>query len=143
MSAHFSYFETLTHHLELLHRISGLKSQVLKPTFQLKNDGEKGSRIFILKFYQPLRIPANLPGQFSLSGQIFLHWAAATLKGLVEIQNKKILDHFLLSFLAQKCWFQDLRFQSTYSTSSRWCDMSYFFELQQKRLTIFKYYHIN
>ena len=34
-------------------------------------------------------IPANLPGQFSLSGQIFLHWAAATLKGLGEFQNKK------------------------------------------------------
>jgi hypothetical protein len=32
----------------------------------------------------------NLPGQFSLSGQIFLHWAAATLKGLVQFQNKKI-----------------------------------------------------
>ena len=25
----------------------------------------------------------------SLSGQIFLHWAAATLKGLGEFQNKK------------------------------------------------------
>ena len=29
-----------------------------------------------------------------LSGQTFLHWAAATLKGLAEFQNKKILDHF-------------------------------------------------
>ena len=38
----------------------------------------------------PSEIPANLPGQFSLSGQIFLHWAAATLKGLGELQNKKI-----------------------------------------------------
>ena len=37
----------------------------------------------------PLELPANLPGQFSLSGQIFLHWAAATLKGLDELQNKK------------------------------------------------------
>ena len=27
----------------------------------------------------PLEIPANLPGQFSLSGKILLHWAAATL----------------------------------------------------------------
>ena len=34
-------------------------------------------------------IPTNLPGQFSLSGQIFLHWTAATLKGLGEFQNKK------------------------------------------------------
>ena len=38
----------------------------------------------------PSELPANLPGQFSLSGQIILHWAAATLKGLVEFQNKKI-----------------------------------------------------
>ena len=30
------------------------------------------------------KIPANLPDQFSRSGQIFLHWAAATLKGLVR-----------------------------------------------------------
>jgi hypothetical protein len=34
----------------------------------------------------PSEIPANLPSRFSLSGQIFMHWAAATLK----FQNKKI-----------------------------------------------------
>ena len=39
-------------------------------------------------FQTPAEIPANLPGQFSLSGQIYLHWAAAVpLKGLVEFQN--------------------------------------------------------
>ena len=38
---------------------------------------------------ESLEIPANLPGQFSLSRQIFLHWAAATLKGLAEFQIKK------------------------------------------------------
>ena len=37
----------------------------------------------------PSEIPAKLPGRFSLSGQIFLHWAAATLKWLEEFQNKK------------------------------------------------------
>jgi hypothetical protein len=37
----------------------------------------------------PSEIPASLPGQFSLSGQIFLHWAAVTLKGLGEFQKKK------------------------------------------------------
>ena len=58
----------------------------------------------------PSEIPANLPGQFSPSGQIFLHWAAATLKGLVGFQNKKILDHFSPPLLAQKCRFHDLRF---------------------------------
>ena len=46
-------------------------------------------------------IPANLPGKFSLSGQIFLHWAAANLKGLVNFKIK-ILDHFSLSFSSQK-----------------------------------------
>ena len=34
-------------------------------------------------------LPANLPGQSSLSEQLFLHCAAATLKGLVECQNEK------------------------------------------------------
>ena len=37
----------------------------------------------------PSEIPANLPGQFSLYGLGLLHWAAATLKGLVGFQNKK------------------------------------------------------
>ena len=39
---------------------------------------------FYLKIERaPSEIPANLPGQFSLSGQICLHWAAAaTLKRL-------------------------------------------------------------
>ena len=50
----------------------------------------------------PSEIPTNLPGQFSLSGQIFLHWAAATLKELAKFQNKKILDQFSPSFLSQK-----------------------------------------
>ena len=34
-------------------------------------------------------LPANLSGQFSLSGQIYLYLATATLKGLVQFQNKK------------------------------------------------------
>ena len=37
----------------------------------------------------PSELSANLLGQFIISGQHFLHWAAATLKGLVEFQNKK------------------------------------------------------
>ena len=45
--------------------------------------------VFISKLNKPLpsEMPDNLPGKFSLSGQIFLHWAAATQKGLVEFQN--------------------------------------------------------
>ena len=58
------------------HKISGLKSQVLKPTFLLKTDDEKWSRIFYLEILlAPSEIPVNLP--------------ATTLKGLVEFQNKK------------------------------------------------------
>jgi hypothetical protein len=58
----------------------------------------------------PSEIPANQPGQFGLSGQIFLHWAAATLKGHIEFQNKNFLDHFSPSYLSQKWSIQDLRF---------------------------------
>ena len=48
------------------------------------------SKFFNFEIQQaPSEMPANLPGQFSLSEQIFLHWAAATLKGLVGFQNKK------------------------------------------------------
>ena len=46
------------------------------------------ARISGLKYFEipqaPSEIPANMSGQFSLSGQIFLHWAAATLKAIVE-----------------------------------------------------------
>ena len=53
-----------------------------------KYDGEKWSRKKYFEIpHAPSEIPANQPGQFSLSGQIFLHWAAATLKGHVEFQN--------------------------------------------------------
>ena len=73
--------------------ISGVKSCVLKKHFWLKNDGE---------------IPANLPSQFSLSGQICLHWAGATLKGLAEFK-KKSWAPFTIIFKT-KITFQDSRF---------------------------------
>ena len=53
------------------------------------NDGEKWSEIYIEIHRPPSEIPANLPGQFSPIGQIIWYWAAATLKGLGEFQNKK------------------------------------------------------
>ena len=60
--------------------ISGLKSRV----FKLQ------SRIFYFEIHRaPSEILANLAGQSSPSGQIFLHWAVVTLKGLGEFQNKK------------------------------------------------------
>ena len=37
-----------------------------------------------------------------------LNWPVS-LKGLGQFQNKKILDHFLRSFLSQKWSFQELR----------------------------------
>ena len=57
--------------------------------FEPKNDGKKWSRIYYEIHRAPSEIPAKLPGQFGHSGQIFLHWAAATLKGLREFQKKK------------------------------------------------------
>ena len=72
------------------------------------NDGEKWCRIFYFEIQQaPSETPANMPSQLILSGQIFLHWAAAIMKVLAEFQTKKILDHFSPSFLSQKCQFQD------------------------------------
>ena len=54
------------------HSISGLKSRFLKLTFLTLKDGEKWSRTFYFEIHQAhSEIPANLPGQFSLSGQIF------------------------------------------------------------------------
>ena len=59
------------------------------------------------------------------------------VKALVEFK-KKDLDHFSPpSFLTQKCWFQDLRFWSTYSRSSRWCDLlPSFFSKRPKAFSI-------
>ena len=70
--------------------ICGLKSRVMKlPFLSLKSDGKNWSRIYFELHRAPSEISAKLPGQFGHSGQIFLHWAAATLKGLSEFQNKK------------------------------------------------------
>ena len=54
----------------------------------------------------PSELLTNLPGQFSLSGQLFLYWAAATLKRLVEIQKEKKLDHFSPSYSTQNVGFK-------------------------------------
>ena len=40
----------------------------------------------ILKFLEPL---LTCQANSASLGRFFLHWAAATLKGLVEFQNKK------------------------------------------------------
>ena len=57
------------------------------------------SRIFYFEIHRdPSEIPAKLPGQFGHSGQILLHWAAATSKGLGEFQNKKSRPLFTVNF---------------------------------------------
>ena len=56
--------------------------------FGFTNDGKKWSGIYFEIDRAPSEISAKLPGQFGHSGQIFLHWAAATLKGLGQFQNK-------------------------------------------------------
>ena len=62
-----------THTPPRSHRISWLKSQVLKPTFlEFKMMVESGLEFFYFEIsLAPPEIPANLPGQFSLSVQIF------------------------------------------------------------------------
>ena len=46
----------------------------------------------------PSEIPAKLPCQFGHSWQIFLYWAAASLKGLGEFQNKMSRPLFTFIF---------------------------------------------
>ena len=65
-------------------KISSLEINI----FGFKNDGEKWSEIYFEIHRAPSEIPTNLSGQFSPNGQIFWHWAAATLKGRGEFQNK-------------------------------------------------------
>ena len=75
-----------------LARISGLKILTLETTiFGLKMIVKSGIELFISRLNQPFpsEIPAKLPGQLGHSGQIFLHWAAATLRWQVGFQNKK------------------------------------------------------
>ena len=55
-----------------------------------KNVDEKWSRTFYFEIHRaPSEIHANLPDQFSRSGQIFLHLSVATLRGYIGFQNKK------------------------------------------------------
>ena len=63
---------------------------------------KSGLEFYYFEIYRaPSEIPANLPGQFSLSGQIFLHWAVATLKGLGEFQNKNSRPLFTIIFMSK------------------------------------------
>ena len=96
-------------------QLSGLNQRVLKQTltswndnFWLKNDVEEWSRVSFEILHASSKIPVKLPGQFSFSKHIFLHWAAATLKERNGFQN---------NFQAKIGYlFRELRFLSTYSS---------------------------
>ena len=70
-----------------------MKSQVLELSFLSLKMIVKSGLEFILKFTEPLQveIPASLPGQFSPTGQIFWHWAAATRLVNFKIKNSRPL----------------------------------------------------
>ena len=54
---------------------------------------------FILKFTETLqRYLLSCQANSAILGRYFLHWAAATLKGLGEFQNKKSRPLFTIIF---------------------------------------------
>ena len=64
---------------------------------------------FFFEIHRALsEVPANLLGQFSLSRQIFLHWAAVTLKGLCEFQKKNSRNITDIWFIS-KMWISRLK----------------------------------
>jgi hypothetical protein len=65
--------------------------------FDLKTTAKRGQYFFFEVERAPSEIPPILPGHSSNSGQVILIWAAATLKGLTDLQNKIILDHYLFA----------------------------------------------
>ena len=87
-----------THQLELFQylfkwtKILSLEIIILSLKMMVKSVLE-----FILKFTQPLqRYLLSYQANSAFWADFFLHWAAATLKGLGEVQNKKF--HFPPSF---------------------------------------------
>ena len=73
-----------------MEKISSFEINIL----DFKKDGEKWPELYFEIHRAPSEIPANLPGQCSPNGQLFWQWAAATLKGLSEFQNKKFYATF-------------------------------------------------
>ena len=91
--------------------------------FGLKMMVKSGLEFFYFEILRaPSEIPANLPGQFSHYWQIFLHWAAVTLKGLVEFQNIFSRPLFIIIFKT-KMVVSRLKILVTYSSHSRWCEV--------------------
>ena len=89
----FTVYHTSQNSLYKWTKISSLEMDI----FGLKMMKKSGLGFFYFEIQRaPSKIPANLPGQFSLSGPFFLHWAAATRKGLVQFQNKKTRPPFTI-----------------------------------------------
>ena len=82
-------------------KISDLETNIFELNMMVKS----GLVFYLEILLAPSELRANLTGQLSLSGQHFLHWEAATVKGLVEFQNEKKLDHFSPSYLTKKMLF--------------------------------------
>ena len=72
-----------THQLELVQLLKvDYNLESWNYHFRLRNNGEKRSRFFYFEIHQaPSEIPANLPGQFSLSGQIFFLLGSSNFEG--------------------------------------------------------------
>ena len=82
------------------HSISGLKSRVMKlPFLSLKLMAKSGLE-FILKLTEPLQryLLSCQASSAILGAQIFLHWAAVTLKGPGESPNEKSIPPFIIIF---------------------------------------------
>ena len=96
--------------------------------FGLKMMVKSGLDFFFFEIlHAPSEIPANLAGQFSRSGQIFFALGSHNSEwGTQDFKIKYSRPFFTIIFLSQKQSFQELRFQSTYFSHSRWCvDTSY------------------
>ena len=70
--------------------------------FGFTNDGKKWSGIYFEFHRAPSEIPANLQGQFSLSGQIFFALGSSNSEGAHGISKYFFLGHFSPSFLSKK-----------------------------------------
>ena len=84
---------------------------------------KSGLEFFILKLNELLLAGVLSWQDNSLSGPFFLCWTA-TLNGLVQFQNKKILTTFHQPFYAKNSFLKELTIYSTYSNRSRWCELA-------------------
>ena len=98
---------------------------------------KSGLVFFILKLHQPLQsymLASHAASVFL--GRFFLRWAAATLKGLGEFQNKRIQLTFHHNFQAKNVGFEIQKFQVVWGGFFKICDLLRIYELQYFRSQI-------